>query len=486
MNRLKFRPFSENTWEHLAPYTVPIAVTCIAVIAVLGAIILLTVSVYQQIDIGTELLGINLSDQTRTFVQLQRETLRMLVDVTKPIAEFDAIASQTQYEILESRINHMNRAAIEAVVPPIVAENATTLNDMWGNISPNIGAWLANPDDEALRNQITTQLIEFERLANSTEIEFNRSRTFTLTEFANISRQIPISFGFATIAMIAMLIAVLFGVYRYVRQINEAEAARQASQQKDQFLAVMSHELRTPLNAIIGFLGILKMSGNLPEKELHMVDRSRANAERLLMLIDDILDISKIASGHFEIHMEDIAPRDLFVRWQSQTDVLASQKGIDFKVDLDPTLPERLNADSDVLSKIVTNLLSNAFKFTSDGIVNLHSYATEDSWVIEVTDTGIGIPQDKHEEIFESFRQVDGSTRRAYGGTGLGLSIVKQLTQLLNGQIVLKSELGKGSSFTVILPIVTSIRSQENSSETAVPDTSNTSSIEELDNAYSK
>ena len=467
----------KNVRERFAPYSIPIAVTSIAVVAVLAAIILLTVTVRQQVETGTELLGINLSDQTRTFVQLQRETLRMLIEVTKPVEEFDASVNQTQYAILESRVNHMNRAAVEAIVPPIVAQNATALDAMWTDIRVDIEAWLADPGNATLRDSVSTQLIEFERLANQTEIEFNRSRTRTLTNFANTSRQIPIAFGAATLAMISVLIAVLFGVYRYIREVNAAEAARLASQQKDQFLAVMSHELRTPLNAIIGFLGILKMGGNMAEKQLHMVERSRANAERLLTLIDDVLDISKIEAGRFEINLETIAPRDLVTRWQSQTEVLASEKGVQFKVDIDPTLPEHLRADSDALTKIVTNLLSNAFKFTAQGTVKLHTRATASQWIIEVSDTGIGIPADKHEQIFESFRQVDGSTRRAYGGTGLGLSIVKQLTLLLNGQITVESEPDKGSCFTVKLPLILPPIEQDNSV---------TQVREEMDNAYSK
>jgi signal transduction histidine kinase len=442
------------TREQLAPYVIPIIVTTITVIAVVLALLLLTVSVNQQIAKGTELLGINLSDQTRTFVQLQRETLRMLNEIMKPADEFDASVAETQYQILISRVNHMNNAASTAVVPPVVAQNAAALDAMWVAIDTAIQAWLANPQDADLRNSVSTQLIEFERLANTTEIEFNRSRTFTLTEFANSSRQIPVTFGIATIALLALISAVLFGVYRYIKEVQEAEAVRQSSQFKDQFLAVMSHELRTPLNAIIGFLGIMKMSGSMSEKQLHMVDRSRANAERLLTLIDDILDISKIEAGRFEINPENVELRELFSRWKSQTEVLASQKGIDFKLTVDELLPEQIYVDADALTKIVTNLLSNAFKFTAQGSVKLEVRAAADRWKIEVSDTGIGIPADKHEQVFESFRQVDSSTRRAYGGTGLGLSIVKQLTNLLKGTIELHSEPGKGSRFTVILPLV--------------------------------
>jgi signal transduction histidine kinase len=443
---------------------------------------LLTLTVHQQIATGTELLGVNLSDQTRTFVQLQRETLRLLTEVARSGEEFDVEATQFQYDLVLSRINHMNREAIIATVPDVVAENIRALNGLWDALNDDLVAWLAAPDDLALRGKIEAQLIEFEQLANTTEIEFNRSRTLTLTEFAHSSQQLPLTFGFATVIMITVMIGVLLGVYLYIRQVQVADAARHSSEFKDQFLAVMSHELRTPLNAIIGFLGIMKMTSTLPDKTTHMVDRSRANAERLLTLIDDILDLSKIQAGRFEIHPEVVNPRELFARWQSQTEILALQKNIEFTVEVDHKLPTQLYLDPDSLTKVVTNLLSNAFKFTSQGGVYLRVYTvTPTTWAIEVRDTGIGIPPDKLDTVFESFRQVDGSVRRAYGGTGLGLSIVKQLTQLIKGQIKLQSEVGKGSVFTVSLPLVLPDRSNETVSGKTEP-----ARVEELNNAYSK
>jgi signal transduction histidine kinase len=479
MTLSKSNPSNQMNREQIAPYVIPIIIVSVTIVAVVVALILLTISVVLQVETGASLLGTNLSDQTRTFVQIQRETLRMLNEVAKPLDELDTSAAQTQYEILLSRINHMNNAVSSAVVPPVVAENAATLNTLWETINGDVEAWLADPQDAELRDTVSTALIEFEREANAAEIEFNRSRTLTLTEFANASRQIPLTFGVATIALLALISAVLFGVYRYIREVQEAEAARQSSQFKDQFLAVMSHELRTPLNAIIGFLGIMKMSGSMSEKQLHMVDRSRSNAERLLTLIDDILDISKIEAGRFEINPENVELRELFARWKSQTEILAAQKGVDFKLNIDELLPQKIYVDADVLTKIVTNLLSNAFKFTAQGSVNLTVRAAADRWKIEVSDTGIGIPADKHEQIFESFRQVDSSTRRAYGGTGLGLSIVKQLTNLLKGEIEVSSEPGKGSRFTVILPLVLPEAAAD------VADT-NANEVQEVDNAYSK
>jgi signal transduction histidine kinase len=160
-------------------------------------------------------------------------------------------------------------------------------------------------------------------------------------------------------------------------------------------------------------------------------------------------------------------------------EIIALQKGLEFKIDIDDELPERIYVDTDVLTKIVTNLLSNAFKFTSQGWVSLKVDYALTELVITVSDTGIGIPLDKQDTIFESFRQVDGSIRRAYGGTGLGLSIVKQLSHLLKGKIELKSQVDRGSTFIVSLPLETAPEPVK-TKETKV------NVIEELDNAYSK
>src|SRR5262249_32773942 len=140
--------------------------------------------------------------------------------------------------------------------------------------------------------------------------------------------------------------------------------------------------------------------------------------------------------------------------WESQMDVLAKQKGVDFIVEVDKNLPERVLVDEDAITKIVTNLMSNAFKFTEKGSVSLKMSNQAGKWVIEVKDTGVGIPAHMHHPIFEAFRQVDGSSRRAYGGTGLGLSIVERLCKALNGTIRLDSTMGVGSTFTVTLPLV--------------------------------
>jgi signal transduction histidine kinase len=289
---------------------------------------------------------------------------------------------------------------------------------------------------------------------NQDVINFGRHRVQSVITFRDSTTQVQSAFAIAGFTLVLLTLVLLYDIALYLRQIEEAETARQSNRFKDQFLAVMSHELRTPLNAIIGFLGIMKMQGSDSAKLPHMIDRSRANAERLLSLIDDILDISKIEAGKFEIHPEEVVIRDVVNRWRAQTEILAQQKGLEFECLVDDTIPNSILVDVDTISKVATNLLSNALKFTEKGSVKLEIQAFNNEWRIRVTDTGIGIPEDKRDIIFQSFRQVDGSIRRNFGGSGLGLSIVKQLTELMGGRVEVESKEGSGSSFTVTLPLV--------------------------------
>jgi two-component system, NtrC family, sensor kinase len=244
--------------------------------------------------------------------------------------------------------------------------------------------------------------------------------------------------------------------------ITASKLAQENARLKSEFLATMSHELRTPLNAIEGFTSIMLggMGVELEPKAYNMVERVSANSKRLLSLINDFLDLSRIESGRLEIVKSTINPRDLAERWRSQTQVLADKKNLAFEIDIDSALPKTLLSDEDALSKIAVNLLSNAFKFTQTGTVKLQMYPLREDgklqWQLVVSDTGIGIPAHAREFIFEEFRQVDGSSRRLYGGTGLGLAIVQKLTRLMGGTVLLQSEVDKGSTFTITLPLETS------------------------------
>jgi signal transduction histidine kinase len=234
--------------------------------------------------------------------------------------------------------------------------------------------------------------------------------------------------------------------------------AREAARLRSEFLSNMSHELRTPLNAIIGYSDMLLagMGGELNPKQQHRVERLRENGKRLLDLVNDVLDLARIEAKRVEIQHKLFSPYVLIKHIEGQVAVLSDQRGLDFAVEIDPALPEMVWGDEKRIEQVVTNLLSNAFKFTESGSVHLHAYAAPDgrTWQIVVADTGIGIPPHAMDIIFEEFRQVDGSSTRVYKGTGLGLAISRHLVHLMNGQITVESELGQGSTFVVTLPLV--------------------------------
>lgn len=232
--------------------------------------------------------------------------------------------------------------------------------------------------------------------------------------------------------------------------------AQENSRLKSEFLSTMSHELRTPLNAIEGFTSIMlsDMGVELTPQARRMIERVSINSKRLLSLINDFLDLSRIESGRMELVNLPLRPVDLAERWREQVGVLAESKNLHFQVEVDETLPLLLG-DEEALSKIAINLLSNAVKFTQQGHIFLRLRRSgADLWEIQVEDTGIGIPPHAREYIFDEFRQVDQSSKRLYGGTGLGLAIVQKLARLMGGTVTVHSEVGRGSIFTVTLPLV--------------------------------
>jgi signal transduction histidine kinase len=244
--------------------------------------------------------------------------------------------------------------------------------------------------------------------------------------------------------------------------LSQAEALRQANLQaqessrlKSEFLSTMSHELRTPLNAIIGYTGILLegLGGEIDDEAEEMVENTHVNGQRLLTLINDILDISKIEAGRMELRLSPLAISDLIDGCQRQTKVLADEKGIGFITEIVPGTPEVVLADGVRLTQILVNLLSNAVKFTEKGSVTLRVNQDRGNIIFAVTDTGIGIPAHALDYIFDEFRQVDGSYQRSYGGTGLGLAIVRKLCMTMGGKVTVSSQVGQGSTFSVSLPL---------------------------------
>lgn len=238
--------------------------------------------------------------------------------------------------------------------------------------------------------------------------------------------------------------------------ILKAEQLEQASKYKSEFLANMSHELRTPLNSIIILSRILSENKdqNLTRKQLEFASVVHKSGTDLLNLINDILDLSKIEAGRIEIEKTVFSSSEICNEVISSIKQQVLEKGLIINYDPISECHRTVYTDSLRLSQILKNLLSNAIKFTpTGGTISLNVLQTSQGTIsFEVSDTGIGIPLEKQHLIFESFQQVDGSISRRFGGTGLGLSITKELTRLLNGTITLKSEEGKGSTFTLTLP----------------------------------
>lgn len=233
--------------------------------------------------------------------------------------------------------------------------------------------------------------------------------------------------------------------------------AEEAVRIKSEFVATMSHELRTPLNAIIGYSDIIVggMAGEINEDVKNFTDRVLVNANNLLSLINDILDLSKIEAGRIELQNTPISVHDLIRTVIYQTKGMAELKNLSFHDEIASDMPEIVLGDGDRIRQILINLVSNAIKFTEQGGVTIQVACADDArWSLAVSDTGIGVPLHAQEYIFDEFRQADGSTERQYGGTGLGLAIVRKLVLLMNGTIQLKSVPGTGSTFTVYLPLL--------------------------------
>ncbi|MCI0745407.1 MAG: HAMP domain-containing protein [Verrucomicrobia subdivision 3 bacterium] len=263
------------------------------------------------------------------------------------------------------------------------------------------------------------------------------------------------------------------------RKNNEVEQARQALEEKakqlvltskyrSEFVSNMSHELRTPLNSLLILANQLSLNteGNLLPKQVEYCRTIHASGMDLLTLINDILDLSKIESGTVTLDIAELRFTELRDYVDRTFRHVAENKALEFRLDLDPELPRHIFTDSQRLEQILRNLLSNAFKFTEKGSVSFRMFVATTGWnddretlnqartvvAFAVEDTGIGIPPDKQQIIFEAFQQADGSTSRKYGGTGLGLAISRELARLIGGEIRLTSTLGQGSIFTLYLP----------------------------------
>ena len=227
-----------------------------------------------------------------------------------------------------------------------------------------------------------------------------------------------------------------------------------ASKHKSDFLANMSHELRTPLNAILGYTELIldKIYGDVPENIQEVLERVEKNGRHLLGLINDVLDLSKIEAGQLVLSLDDYSMKEVVHTIFTSVESLAAEKNLELQVSVAPEVAQG-KGDHQRISQVFLNLVGNAIKFTEAGEVRVEATASDDTFVISVSDTGPGLSEADQQMIFEEFHQVDGSSTRKKGGTGLGLSIAKRIVEMHGGRIWVESTEGKGSTFWFTLPV---------------------------------
>lgn len=257
-------------------------------------------------------------------------------------------------------------------------------------------------------------------------------------------------------------------------QLNESEKkVREAGIMKENFMANMSHEIRTPMNAILGFTNLLQKEP-LNEKGREFVNSIQNSGENLLTIINDVLDFSKIEAGMMRIESSSFSLRGLLHSVQTMFATRIQQKNLQFNVNVEEAIPDVLIGDSIRLTQIMVNLVNNSVKFTDTGVIEIRVTAVSEkeeaiNISFTVKDTGIGIPRNKIDTIFDRFQQVDEDTTRKYGGTGLGLAIVKQLVELQKGKISVTSVPGAGTEFVFTIPYIISADITENNKFKIIP-----------------
>jgi PAS domain S-box-containing protein len=366
--------------------------------------------------------------------ELDQRVAQRTQDLSEALSREQAESSKNQ-AILESIADGVivfdNRGRAIVANPSIAHLMGRSPNEI---MHSDIQALMAKDVDEADR-EMTIRLLQDESL---------RTPSFKFRW-----REKTLSVSFATVRSASSVIGTVMVCRDFTR---EAELDRM----KSAFLSMTSHELRTPLNAILGYSDMLQeeVYGPLTTEQSRTISRITANTSRMLGMVNNLLDQAQIEAGKLAIHIEPFAVEKLIDDLRSAATVLAENKGLELTCSVEPGVPSTLASDAQRLHQILLNLVGNAVKFTQKGAVGVRVFRPDaDHWALEVSDTGAGIPLEAQSYIFEPFRQVDDPTTRNNVGSGLGLSIVKQLTHLLGGDIHLKSHVGQGSTFTVILPL---------------------------------
>ena len=384
---------------------------------------------------------------------------RSLVQALKDLRGINANLDHLVQERTQELANSLTRERIEAGRSHAILES---IADGVIVFDVNGSAIIANPSSTRLLDLPNEKLVgaSVDDLSQSAPLDAEGRNVLTglLTKPGEQPNNAHIAWGKKTLSVTSALVndsekANIGTVAVFRDYTQEAEVERM----KDTFLAIVSHELRTPLNAILGYAEMIKEAiyGPVNEKQVRASDRIMTNSHRLLDIVSDLLDQGQMEAGKLALHVRPFRPADLIENVHGVMDKIAEDKSLALTSELDPAMPKFIHGDIARLQQILVNLINNAVKFTENGSIHM-SLKIKDAqtWLLEVSDTGIGIPEAEISTIFEAFRQVDSTATRKYGGFGLGLSIVKQLTELMQGHVFVTSKLGEGSCFTVSLPMV--------------------------------
>ena len=384
----------------------------------------------------------------RSLEQTLRDLRSINIDLDKLVAErTHALAESLNREHIEAG---RNQAILSSIADGVVVFNAD-------NVVMLVNPALSDLTETSMQDLSGKRLDEFVQTKELSPA--GRGMIMGLVEHPDkIEAGVRVEWGKKTLSVSIARVQDIttnenIGTVAVFRDITrEAELEKM----KETFVAIVSHELRTPLNAILGHVEMLiePIFGSLNEQQSGIVDRVMVNARRLLVMVNDLLDEAQMKAGKLSIIKQPFKTSTLLENLHNTLDKISTDKGLSITTEIDPNMPETIEGDHQRLQQILINLVSNSIKFTEKGGIYIRILRLDKGhWTIEVTDTGSGIPEKEIPHIFETFRQVENTPTRRYGGFGLGLTIVKQLVELMEGEITVKSELEKGSTFTVTLPL---------------------------------
>jgi len=455
---IKKLPSLKTRWM-LTPVEI-VAVVIIIIITISGLFISLQVTIQLEQAINLDLTETLIV--TQGIVNLQREVQLTHTEVTRLLGNLDTPPKPvTRYPFIEIQVNNL---AIEVQSPAIkyifTQEDVALVKDIENhssNIKPLISTaqLAATPDQRAIAlKALDTQLGELEitiKKLIDRQATTQRDAIVQTRDTLSVSQRTSI-LGGGVLLLLGLTLAVVFRRSLLTR----LEKAVEADRLKSQLLTSVSHELRTPLTAIQGYAQLLHEGtyGSLTEKQHATMQRILLNTAQLRGMVNNLLDRAQIEQGKLSLRNAPFIPADLIQTVHSALNVLAEAKGLQLTSEIAPDVPETLNGDVLRLQQILFNLTGNALKFTERGSVQARIFLPDAThWALQVIDTGIGIPLESQSQIFAPFWQVDSSSTRQYRGSGLGLSIIKQLTEIMKGEIAVQSEPGQGSTFTITFPL---------------------------------